>query len=179
MTLCIRLLAVALAALVAASARAEVRQASAESMLLVYAEHLDAPPAVVYAALGNVSGWWSDAHTYSGKAANMSLVLRAGGCFCEHWPRGSVEHGRVLLALQDRMLRLDAPLGPLQARAVATRLTFDVKPADGGGTALAVTYAVDGTVASGLDKLAVPVDGVLGEQVRRLKSFVETGKPST
>jgi hypothetical protein len=29
----------------------------------------------------------------------------------------------------------------------------------------------------GLDKLAAPVDEVIGEQVKRLKAFIETGKP--
>jgi hypothetical protein len=36
---------------------------------------------------------------------------------------------------------------------------------------------VGGYAKGGLENLAGPVDGVLGEQVRRLAKYVETGKP--
>ena len=55
-------------------------------------------------------------------------------------------------------------------------MTFALAPKDG-GTALVVTYRVAGNEAAGLQQLAGPVDGVIGEQVRRLVAYVETGKP--
>jgi hypothetical protein len=110
----------------------------------------------------------------------MSLDATAGGCWCEQWAAGaltaSAMHGRVLLALPGSALRLQAWLGPLQEQPVAGVLTFGTARRDG-ATRLRVTYRVAGAPDAGLDKLAPAVDGVIGEQVRRLKSFIETGKP--
>ncbi len=41
-----------------------------------------------------------------------------------------------------------------------------------------LTYSVGGFIDGGFDKMAPAVDGVLGEQLERLKRFVETGKPA-
>ena len=73
-------------------------------------------------------------------------------------------------------LRLQAWLGPLQALPVAGVLTFGTAHRDG-ATRLRVTYRVAGLPEDGLDKLANAVDAVLAEQVRRLKAYIETGKP--
>lgn len=66
-------------------------------------------------------------------------------------------------------------IGPLQSMATTGSMTFQLSPAEG-GTKLELTYAVAGYLGSGLNNLAAPVDGVLGQQVGRLKSFIETGK---
>jgi hypothetical protein len=39
-----------------------------------------------------------------------------------------------------------------------------------------LTYAVNGSSTSALDKSAAPVDGVLAEQFERLVRYIETGK---
>jgi uncharacterized protein YndB with AHSA1/START domain len=112
-----------------------------------------------------VERWWSPAHSYSGKATNLRLEPRAGGCFCEVWPAGSVEHGRVLMAMPGRLLRLSAALGPLQERPVVGVLGFTLAPADAGAaTRLIVEYRVAGA----LDDLRGPVTMVMTEQVDRL-----------
>jgi hypothetical protein len=85
-------------------------------------------------------------------------------------------HARVIHAAEDKLLRLEGSLGPLQALATTSILTFALAPKDG-GTTLIVTYRVAGNEAAGLQQLAGPVDGVIGEQVRRLVAYVETGKP--
>ena len=82
----------------------------------------------------------------------------------------------MIHAVEDRLLRLEGSLGPLQALAATSIMTFALAPKDG-GTALVVTYRVAGNEAAGLQQLAGPVDGVIGEQVRRLVAYVETGKP--
>lgn len=169
-------LLIALSLLVAAPAAAEVKQATPDTMLLVYEHVVDAPPGAVYEAIGKIAQWWEDSHTWSGNARNLSLDLQAGGCMCERWDKGSVAHARVLLAMPGETLRLDAPFGPLQEMAVSAVLTFAVKPA-ATGTTLTVTYRVSGNAAHGLDKLAAVVDGVLGAQTARLERFAETGKP--
>jgi uncharacterized protein YndB with AHSA1/START domain len=155
---------------------AEVKQAAPDTMLIAIDARIAAPPSSVYDNIAHVERWWSSSHTYSGDAANMSLIAEPGGCFCERWKDGAIEHGRVVSAMRNQMLRLSAALGPLQARAVNAMLTFQLKPADG-GTALTLGYIVNGASASALDKSAPAVDGVLNEQVQRLKRLIETGKP--
>lgn len=173
-------LKVLVAALLAASAvhpaSAEIKQAAPDAMILVHEVELRAAPSAAYAAIGKVGEWWSGDHTYSGEARNLTLELRAGACFCERWPGGSVEHGRVVLALDGQMVRFEGALGPLQDMAVSAVMTFQLAPS-GGGTRVTATYRVAGNQAHGLDKLAAVVDRVLGEQVTRLARFVDGPSP--
>ena len=155
-------------------AHAEVKYAAADSFLLSYSTRFDAAPAAVYAALGLIDRWWDNEHTYSGNAANFTMPLRAGACFCEGWSGGTVEHGRVVMAIPGQIVRVETALGPLQGRAVNGVLTFVLKP-EGTGTQLTLTYLVNGAGNSGLDKSAPGVDGVLGEQFTRLGRLIETG----
>jgi hypothetical protein len=55
-------------------------------------------------------------------------------------------------------------------------LAFTLAPTDS-GTRLTVTYRVTGDSLHALEPLAPAVDGVIGEQVARLRTFVETGSP--
>jgi len=164
-------------ALASPAARAEVKSSGQDHFQILFTERIGAAPAAVYAAIGQVERWWSGEHSYSGDAANLSLSMQPGGCFCERWAGGAVEHGRVVMLMRDQTVRLDAALGPVQNLGVSAVLSFLLKAEDG-GTTLSVGYRVNGSSASGLDKLAQPVDGVLGIQVQRLKRLVETGKPA-
>jgi hypothetical protein len=47
----------------------------------------------------------------------------------------------------------------------------------GDGTKLDVTYAIGGYLDGGLNQLAAAVDGVLTQQLTRLKNYVERGDP--
>ena len=170
------LLTAAVAAMVVANgARAEVTATTDTGFTIVHKAKLTAPPARAYAALGEVGGWWDDAHTYSGKASNMTLPLEAGACFCERLDGGGVEHGRVVLAMPGSTLRFEGALGPLQSEGVSATLTFDLKPA-GEGTELTLTYKVGGYHAQGVRQWAAPVDQVLGVQVARLAAYA-SAKP--
>ena len=160
------------------SIHAEVKEAAGDGFFIVFAQRVEATPAHVYAALSQVDRWWSSEHTYSGDAANISLKAEAGACFCERWRDGSVEHGTVILALRDQLLRLNTALGPLQGKAVTGVLSFQVKP-DDKATLLTVTFRVNGATGSALDKDAPAVDKVLGEQVARLARFAATGTGAT
>lgn len=162
-----------------AGARGEVKSAAADGFVVVHTRRIEAAPAKVYAALPQIGRWWNGEHSYSGDSANLSLKAEAGACFCERWKDGEVEHGRVIMVMRDEVLRLQTALGPLQGRAVNGVLTFQLKPEDGAkATLLTLTYTVNGAGSSALDKSAAAVDGVLNEQVQRLGSFVETGKPA-
>ena len=154
--------------------RAEVKESAADHALFVNARTIHASPDKVYTALIDIGHWWDSQHTYSGDAANLSLQASAGGCFCERWASQGVEHGRVIWANPGHLLRLDTALGPLQGMAVEGVMTFALKPS-GDGTALQFEYRVNGSSASGLDKLAPDVDGVLMQQLQRLQHYAETG----
>lgn len=119
-------------------------------------------------------------HSYSGNAANLSLQLRAGGCFCETLPQahgeaGSVEHARVIYALPGKQLRLSGALGPLQAEAVTGTLNFDITP-HARGARVTLTYVAGGYLRGGGAAIAPVVDKVLGEQLESLKHAAEAGK---
>lgn len=164
------------AALTFGSARAETSAVSASGFTVTHAMVVDSDPSKVWQAFTQLPRWWNSAHTWSGQASNMTLDAQAGGCWCERWGAASAEHGRVLMVQPGSVLRLQAKLGPLQALPVAGVLTFGTAHRDG-ATRLRVTYRVSGANADGLDELAGPVDGVIAEQVRRLKAYIETGKP--
>jgi uncharacterized protein YndB with AHSA1/START domain len=173
-------LALSFAAAFCGELGAEVKSASPDGFVIVHSRRVAAEPAKVYAALPAIDHWWNGEHSYSGNAANFSLKAEAGACFCERWKDGEVEHGRVIMAMRDQLLRLQASLGPLQSRAVNGVLTFQLKPEDASGakaTLVTLTYTVNGASASALDKSAPGVDGVLGEQLDRLTRFIETGRP--
>jgi uncharacterized protein YndB with AHSA1/START domain len=163
-------LAITLAAL-ALPAAAATSEVSPSGFLVSLREEVPATPQQAWDTLVQVSRWWDGQHSYSGDAANLSLEPRAGGCWCERWAGGSVEHGRVLHALPGKSLRLEGGFGPLQAMAVNAVLTFKLEPAEG-KTAIVVTYRVRGSPDAGLDKLAPAVDGVMSEQVKHLADLL-------
>jgi hypothetical protein len=162
--------------LLAGSAHAEVTDKSAEGFEVVEKVTIDAPKAKVYAAMMTPGAWWSGKHTFSGDAKNLSIDM-ATGCFCEKLPHGFARHLTVIYADGGSGLRLSGGLGPMQFTGAAGVLGFALKD-NGAKTDLVLTYDVGGYAKGGLaDRLAAPVDMVLGEQASRLKMFVETGKP--
>jgi hypothetical protein len=159
----------------ASAASGAVLSAAPDGFEVSEAAHIAAAPDKVYAALVTPSRWWDPVHTFSRDASNLSLEPRAGGCWCERLPDGgSVEHMVVVWADPGKALRLHGTLGPLQGLGAAGALTFTIKPAEVGSD-IEMRYTVGGYTKDGLGGLATPVDSVLGDQLNRLKSFVETG----
>ena len=117
-----------------------------------------------YRLLGKPSQWWNSGHTWSGNAKNMSLQLKAGGCFCEVWNGNSVMHAQVILAQPGSVLRLQGGFGPLQDVAVSAVLTYKLKK-ESNGTRVEMIYRVSGNASHKLPSLAAIVDKVLGEQL--------------
>ena len=175
----IRSLAALIPALaVAGPAAAEVKSITANGFEVASTATIAAPPDRVYAALGEVGRWWSPSHTFSKDAANLSLELRAGGCFCERLKNnGSVQHMQVVYAAPGVGLRLRGALGPLQTEGVDGALSWTLKPA-GGGTGVTLSYVVGGYIRGGVEQWAPRVDRVLDEQLQRLKGYIE-GKSAT
>jgi uncharacterized protein YndB with AHSA1/START domain len=152
----------------AAPAIAEVKLATPVAIELEHRMELPVPPARAFQALAALPQWWSDAHTYSGKATNLRLDLRAGGCWCEALPNGGgVEHMRVAYVDPGKSLTLTGSLGPLLTQATSGVMQWTVKPS-AGGSQIVMNYRVAGFYNGGADKLAPLVDGVLGEQMKRL-----------
>lgn len=169
-------LVVAASLLTSAAVWADTSDVSASGFLVTHRLEVKAAPKQVFEAIGRVDKWWNAEHSYSGNAANLSLELRAGGCFCERWDGGSVQHAQVVYVSKDAVVRLLGGLGPLQQRAVNGVLTFAVATVES-KTVLTVTYRVAGSPDVGLEKSAGPVDHVIGEAATRLVAFVESGKP--
>ncbi len=176
-----RTLLLSLAALCAliSTARAEVAESSPSAFLLRAEETVPASPEQTWRHLVRIGSWWGGDHTYSRASANLRLEARAGGCWCERWSGGGVEHGRVVLVMERdgvRTLRINAPLGPLQEMAVQGVLTFTITP-HANGSRLSMTYRVAGDAGLGLNAIAPVVDTVLTEQYGRLIRLSTTGSP--
>lgn len=172
-----RLLWVAAAwAALALPAHAEVAAAEPASFTIEQSHEFANPAKEVWRAVGRPQDWWDGDHTYSGDSANMRLNLRPGGCFCEQWKGSFVEHGRVVLAMPEQMLRIDGALGPLQEMAVTGVLTYAIAE-ENGRARLTMTYRVSGAAGDKLDELAPLVDQVMGGQFARLARFIEMGAP--
>jgi uncharacterized protein YndB with AHSA1/START domain len=165
--------ALLLASAVAGPALAEVKSVASNGFEVASAATIAAPPDRVYSALGEINRWWSSSHTFSHDAANLSIELHAGGCFCERLKDGgSVAHMVVVYAAPGVGLRLRGALGPLQAEGVDGALSWTLKPAEG-GAGLTQSYVVGGYIRGGMEPWAPRIDRVLDEQLQRLKSFVE------
>ena len=158
-------------------ARADVVDKSATGFTVRTMTTVAAAPQRVYQDLLNVGAWWDKAHTYSGDAKNLTLMAQPGGCFCEKYAGGSIEHGRVVYVSPNKLLRLSGALGPLQELATVGTMTWTVEAAkQGNGSVLTMTYAAGGYAPGGLDKLAEVVDMVLAQQVKLLKAYAEKSK---
>lgn len=146
-----------------ALAGAAVVHSAADGFLIEHTYRITALPAAAWQVLVHPERWWPSEHTWSGSPANLSLVAEAGGCFCERWRDGGVEHARVIHVRTNQLLRLEGALGPMQEMAVTGVLTIRLAPADG-DTEAKVTYRVSGDSSHALGELAPVVDKVLGQQ---------------
>ena len=163
---------------IAGSQLAVAAEIAANGFVVRHERAVQAPPARVYESLIQVGAWWNPDHTYSGDSKNLSIDARAGGCFCEKLPNGGVEHMRIVMVKRDDILRMSGGLGPLQGAGLAGSMTWRVSPAEG-GSKLDLTKVVGGFLPGGFAKMTPAVEGMLGEQVDRLKRYVETGSPAS
>jgi uncharacterized protein YndB with AHSA1/START domain len=158
-----RVLAAALCAGLPLCAAAEVKFAAADGFLIEHRYAIEAPASKVWASLQHPERWWPADHTWSGRRENLSLAAEAGGCFCERWENGSAEHGRVIMAIKEKLLRMRAALGPLQEMAIAGVISVTLEEKDG-TTTVVVAHRVSGDPAHKLAALAPVVDRVNGLQ---------------
>lgn len=158
----------------ASGVRAEVIDAAAGGFTTHYSVDIGGSRQQVYHALVvDIGRWWSDDHTVSGYASNLTIDPRPLGCFCEKLGDGAgLVHMTVTFANPGVMLRMTGGLGPLGLMGVAGNMTFEIDETDGVSTVI-LQYAVGGYLDGGLDQVAAAVDGVLIDVLNRLKQFVE------
>lgn len=163
-----------LALFAAVPAAAEVVERHADGFTLRFAAPMETSAEDLLGSLGEIGKWWDGAHSYSGDAANMTLVMEPGGCFCEALADGTAfEHGRVVSVDPVTGVQLNAPLGPLKATATKADLGFGWTSASRGWTVV-MTFVVEGP---GLGAFADGVDGVMGGAFSRYVRHVEYGEP--
>lgn len=155
--------AVLSACLLPVTAGAEVKLATPDGLLIEHRYAISATPEAAWRVLVHPERYWPGDHTWSGKAENLSLVPEAGGCFCERWGDAGAEHGRVVMVVPGKLLRLRGSLGPFQAMAVTGILTVTLAPRDA-GTEAVVTYRLSGDASHDLGDMAAVVDPVVRQQ---------------
>jgi len=156
--------------LASSAASADVVSSDAHGFEVRESVQVHASPALTWASLTHVGRWWSAAHTYSGKSANLTLSTVAGGCFCERLPAGgSVEHMRVSFVDPGKRLVLTGALGPLLNEAVTGVMDIRMEKNET-GTRVSVSYKTSGFVHGNAKEIAPAVDSVLREQFERLSA---------
>jgi uncharacterized protein YndB with AHSA1/START domain len=170
-------LSIVLMATVSGLAFADVTDVSQTGFQLQIKTHIVAPPGKVFATIIEPAKWWSSSHTYSQSAANLSIDAKAGGCFCEKLPGGgSVQHLMVAAVIPGQLLRMRGALGPFQQFGMEGAMSWQLT-ATGQETDLTVTYDLGGHLAGGFGDWPQKANGMVSEQVARLKKFIETGSP--
>ncbi len=111
--------------------------------------------------------WWHPDHTYSGDAENLSLDAQAGGLWKEVWAGGSVSHGRVLTVEEGKVLRMDAPFGPLQQLGAYTVWTITLSAVEE-GTKVIFDEVSTAPASANMSETAKAVDFVKSEAMSRL-----------
>ena len=157
-------------------AAAEIVSADAHGFEVSNGVNLVIPVNQAYAAFSRLGAWWSDEHTYSGKAANIQLMLRPGGCFCEAIPEGGggVEHMRVSVVQPNERIVMSGALGPVLYEAATG--VMDVKfERIAGGAKVTMSYRAAGFAKGNADKMAPIVDQVLAEQLKRYRVYAAKG----
>jgi uncharacterized protein YndB with AHSA1/START domain len=161
------LMLASLFAVISPVATADVIASSSDHYTLKQEAVSSLTPGQVWAKLIKPKTWWHPDHTYSGKSEHLSLNAEAGGLWREDWEQGSVFHGSVLLAQPGKLLRLNAPFGPLQELGVNVVWTITILPHKE-GSKIVFDEIANGTNASKLDTLAPAVNFVKTEAINRL-----------
>jgi uncharacterized protein YndB with AHSA1/START domain len=149
-----------------------------------------ATPMAVWLALTKPADWWTDEHTWSGDAANLTLTPQAGGCFCETIPGGdagnasamdgSARHAMVVQAFPLKVMRLRGGLGPLQGEPAEGVLTITLKEIPG-GTRVLWEYNVGGPMRFEIPMISAAVDQVMSQQLAGLRDHLGAlgGEPAS
>ena len=162
----------------AVPAAAEVVEQGDDSFVTRDSAEVGTTPRETWMALIQPKLWWSDSHTWSADASNLSLVPSAGGCFCEKIPGegdipldGSAQHAVVVQAVPDKALRLRGSLGPLQAIPATGILTVTLEETED-GTKITWEYHVGNVSGFPIDTISSAVEGVMSQQLAGLRDYL-------
>lgn len=153
-------------------AAAKVLDATPQGFTLENEAIVPGDPMTAWKALVDKVGvWWPSDHTWFGKASNLSIQAKAGGCFCEIDGARQVEHMRVTFVDPGRLLRMVGGLGPLQGLGLYGVLdwTFAAVPE---GTRITLRMRVGGYATEDLPKFVTVVDKVQGQQLGGLADHI-------
>lgn len=150
-------------------ALADVVHKAKDGFELKIATSVPATPEQAYKKFVDIGSWWSAEHTWWGKAENLSLEPKAGGCFCEIEGDKSVLHMTVAFVAPNREVRMLGGLGPLQQMGLNGVLTFKFIPVSDNETRVVQIYRVSGYDPNGLEALAPIVDQVQTLQMNRFR----------
>lgn len=156
--------------LLSTGAWAEVSDVTESGFLITQRRELPARVPDFTKAVASVQDWWSETHTYSRKAANLRIDARPGGCFCETWEGGAVEHARVIYVGPDA-IRLSGALGPLQPMAVTGVLSIAAGDPQG-KPSVVITYRVGGMTAEALKRWPPLVDAMMSQTADHLAAYL-------
>ena len=155
--------------LISSLAQGQVTQSSQTGFQIRIERELECNAQVAYQKLVNEFNQWYDAsHSYSQKAENLSLDLDKH-CMLETLPDGGfVRHMEIVFHQPGKLMRMTGGLGPLQGMGVSGAMTYAFTP-EGDKSKVTMTYTVSGADFLQLDKIAIPVNQVLGLQLDRFQ----------
>ncbi len=162
----------------AVPAAAEVVSADAHGFEIRHSINLVVSQAQAFNSFAQIRNWWPKDHTFSGNSANLSLELRPGGCFCERLDNGGgVEFMRVGFLKPGERVVLRGALGPTLFNANIAVMDVEVGRISG-GSKITMIYRASGFEKGNGTELAPLVDQVLGEQMKRLRTYA-AGAPKS
>jgi opacity protein-like surface antigen len=153
----------------AAPAQAEVKSSGPGHFEVESRDVVEAAPAEAYAMLGRISEWWNADHSYSGDASNLPRSPGGGLLLRDASAGGRIDrtYARRLRAAR-RCASLAGRAGAIAGGGGDGNAQLDFQSGRG-RTEIVQNYAVAGHVRTGMEKLAVPVDRVMAEQLARLR----------
>ena len=128
-----------------------------------------------YQQFVKVGEWWDGDHTYFGDSKKLSIMPKAGGCFCEILDDKEVLHMTVSYVEPYKEIRMVGGLGPLQMLGVHGGMSWKFEVIDKNTTKVIHHYQVVGYMKGGFKSLAPIVDKVQTIQVMRLANKLENG----
>lgn len=154
--------------------QAEVLNISEHGFIIENKITTDASQQLAWRALiDSPDKWWPADHTWWGKAENLSIDEKAGGCFCEISGNNSAEHMRISFVDQYNLLRMTGGLGPLQGMGMHGALDWSFTSVADGQTEISLKYTVSGINPGGYETLAPIVDKVQAQQLGGLAEFLK------
>ena len=129
------------------------------------------------ALINDVGQWWPSDHTWSGKASNLRIDARAGGCFCEIQGELQVQHMGISFVQPGKLLRMLGGLGPLQGMGLSGTMEWRLAPAKDGGTTITLWYRAGGYTPDDISGFVPVIDQVQAQQLGGLGKFLSRPAP--